>query len=509
MTAKSWIRLAQSASISLLLSACTECGTPTASPPTVEATGAAVEASGAPADSGFQVHGAAAPAGAVEGAPENLPLRGANPHTTPPAPADFAVAPVVGDWIGWRGNTERSGLREAPGIARPRVAWAIDVGIQGYANTPVVTADTVYVASQGGTHNQRRGTADERDGVLALDAATGAQRWRFATDTDANGLTLAGDALLVTTDSGALLALETTNGQQRWRVETGCMLAHGPLVVGDEAWVVRRDGVLRVNLTTGAPSARLPEACPGEERGAASRAGDDVFVASAGRELERWTPAAPVWTARDTETPALRGANWTAPLLTESLALVAYDRWPFADGTRRQALVAFWRDSGHPVWAHDINDPATSVDDRRRPTPFLRSTAWVYGDRAFWTPTTRPEIAIISLVDGSRVGGIALDDCRRRQFASIVGTPTTGYLARHDGMLYAFSIENPAIVWRLQLGLHGMAGADRPAISVTAGCSELPDDGSALFATPAIGADGTLYVPAGDGWLYAIRDESW
>jgi hypothetical protein len=75
--------------------------------------------------------------------PEDLtPTAAGIVHTEPPTAADFAVPTVDGDWTMVRGATHRSGLRDAPAIERPRVAWSIEVGIQGYANPPIVTASS-------------------------------------------------------------------------------------------------------------------------------------------------------------------------------------------------------------------------------------------------------------------------------------------------------------------------------------------------------------------------------
>jgi outer membrane protein assembly factor BamB len=65
-----------------------------------------------------------------------------------------------------------------------------------------------------------------------------------------------------------------------------------------------------------------------------------------------------------------------------------------------------------------------------------------------------------------------------------------------------------AIEWSLSVGLHAAAGGRSTHFVAPAGCSPEPADGTALFAPPALGADGTLYVGSGDGWLYAITDAS-
>jgi outer membrane protein assembly factor BamB len=459
--------------------------------------------------SGFRPYGADNPGEAALSEPVVASInRPAPMHTSPPTAADFAVVPVAGDWFTYRGNYERSGLRDAPAITAPAVKWAVQVGIQGYANTPLISGDTLYVTSQGERHNQHPDTPDAVDGVVALNAETGAERWRFATAADANGMTLVDGVLYVSTDRGSLYALDATNGQQRWRLETGCHLFHGPYVADGSVWLVRRNGVVLVDAATGAPRTSLGD-CPGEERGGVAADAGGVYIAPSSRELEVWRGTEPAWVARDEGVESTRPGSWMPPQLTSSMAIASYSTWRFEPqgvGSRREAIVAFWRDDTHPAWVVDLNDPTLEIDDRRRPTAFHRAMPWVLGSRVYATPTNRGAIVAYDVATGAIVDSLQLPDCRRRQFGSIVGTPTMGYLARHDGMLYGFEPNPMRIAWSIQLGLHGLAGGNVPSVSVTAGCSHLPEDGTALFSTPSIGADGTLYVGAGDGWIYAINN---
>ena len=454
---------------------------------------------------GFQAFGAE---GSAE-APEE-PQRPRIVHETPPTPGDFTVAPVTGDWATFRGDQTRSGLREVRAIVEPRIAWSIGVGIQGYANSPVVTSDGLFVSSQGDTHNG----PDERDGVYSIDPATGAIRWFSPTERDANGLAYAAGVLVAAADSGKLYAFDATTGTELWVVDVECPVFHAPVIADGKIRLIRHESYATIDLQTGEIDGGELAECRRSERGALSYV-DGVFYRTGEREQPRAHDAEGLmWTAEPpAENVRVRG-RWMPHLVTRSMLIEAVHRWPYAvdDGgyNYRPAALARWADNGEVVWTADVNDPAhanSEGDDGR--TAFLRSLPWVAGDRVFWTPTTAAELVAFDIMTGERVDAVTLPDCRSRAFGSIVGTPEMGYYARHDGLLYGFRTNPLSIAWQLSLGLHGATGGDESHLPVLGVCSSLPRNGTALFSAGSIAPDGTLYIGSGDGWLYAIRDASW
>jgi outer membrane protein assembly factor BamB len=430
-------------------------------------------------------------------------------HDAPPTVADIAVAPVEGDWAMFRGNGSRSGVRDAPAITSPRILWSARVGIQGYAATPVLTADAIYVASQGEAHDSGV-SADERDGVMRLDPSNGAVVWRVAMQRDVNSVALYEDTLVVGTDSGALYALDPATGDVRWQQNTECNVYQSPAYANGHLYFPRRRGLGRLNLQTGVPAGGSLGECTNNERGVGSVASDGtVFMASEKRLLETFTGADIQWNVRPVPDQIGSIGTWSPPLLTESLALVTVHEWsfgPYVDrASLRPAVFAFWRDNGQLAWTIDVNSRARATPSTSTQTPFLRAMPWVDGERVWFTPTNRGEIAWFDPTNGQYGGAIELPDCRSRQFSSIVGVPGTGYLARHDGVLYAFNTTGePALQWSLSLGQHGDTGGRTTHDPIGAGCEATPRDSTALFSTPSIGADGTLYVGSGDGYIYAI-----
>lgn len=446
----------------------------------------------------------------------DVPAPPATPVRSLPIPAEsLAVGAIVGDWTGVRGDAARSGLREAPAITNPRVAWSIEVGIQGYANPPIVTADAIYVSSQGSRHNNGPNRVDEADGVLRINPTTGAVVWRLPLAQDQNGMVLAGTTLLVGGDAGNLVAIDTVAGTVRWQVNVGCAIYQAPLVLGDRILLPRVGGVGMLRLSDGQPVDGTLPPCDVNRREAFSSDGETAWLSANDRPLEAWTAAGPVWRAPEA-VASRRGSleAWQPALVTQDLVLLAYQRWPFpqADGSieRRPAIVAHWKDTAQAAWVIDVNDPAAAEDERSFPSMFLHSTPWLHGTQLVVTPTNRGVVVLYDATTGEQTGTIRLPDCRRRQFASLVGVPGMAYYARHDGVLYGLQLaDQPGVAWSLSLGLHGAAGGRETHEPIVGGCSPNPINGSALFATPAIGTDGTVYVNAGDGWLYAVRDTSW
>ncbi|WP_229758683.1 outer membrane protein assembly factor BamB family protein [Peterkaempfera bronchialis] len=135
---------------------------------------------------------------------------------------------LVGDSVYYYGG----GLLRAADLRTGRVRWTVAVG-EDVPARPVERDGTLYV------------TAGTR--VMALDAATGAERWRFeapvvlftppALDPDtaghAPGLTRTAPGVYVADYLGTLYALDATTGRPRWRGRTASRQGAEPVVVAD------------------------------------------------------------------------------------------------------------------------------------------------------------------------------------------------------------------------------------------------------------------------------------
>lgn len=422
--------------------------------------------------------------------------------------ADLSIATLNTSWTSFRGNLQRTGLSTAPAIDDPTIDWRVEVGIMGYPNTILAVGDRVYVSTQGSEHNSE----DNRDGVVALQAESGEVIWRYRTELDANGMTFDDGTLFVVTDGGSLHAIDADTGEADWVYDMECPSYVSPLV-RDDVLLVRGGFPHLFFRENGNPETTMEPCQPGE-RGGMSADGSFVVASSSRGRPQAFQDGELLWTGQEPDHLGPNNGAWHPPLITSGLVIQSYQYWPFTDSDnstfdRRPALVAYDRETGGIAYTIDLLGYDASRRNQAN-TGYTIATPLLAGQRLFVTDTESGAINVYNALNGQRAGRISLPDCRRRQFAAPVGTATRGYLARHDGVLYAFDYAATEPAWSLSLGRHDLSGQRTTHDPQDdEGCTVSPIDGTALFATPTIGRDGTLYVGSGEGWLYAIRDSSW
>jgi outer membrane protein assembly factor BamB len=158
----------------------------------------------------------------------------------------------------WRFRTEGERRFEARGLhgLQPRQQTFADP-YDVFLSSPVVVDDTVYF-----------GSSDAH--VYALDAASGALRWKFATGDVVHASPAVADGMLyVGSWDGRLYALDARTGQERWRFQSGLdPLLHNqqgfqgsPAIAGGVVYVGCRDANLyALDARTGAERWRHPTA---------------------------------------------------------------------------------------------------------------------------------------------------------------------------------------------------------------------------------------------------------
>ena len=176
---------------------------------------------------------------------ERWSVEASGPVLAPPAVAHGLVYARIGAGCGGPGFL--AAVDVATG--RPRWRTGILVGDWEYA-APVVAGDSVYVVGF--------------DGLVALDAASGSERWRQPAEVrlDNAGLrpvgapAVAGGTVYVVDLAGTLAALDAATGEERWRTELpgigGDSRAPGPVTADGIVYVAGGEGLLfALDGTTG------------------------------------------------------------------------------------------------------------------------------------------------------------------------------------------------------------------------------------------------------------------
>ncbi|MER5813373.1 serine/threonine-protein kinase [Streptomyces sp. NPDC002033] len=160
---------------------------------------------------------------------------------------------------------DRDGGRRRPHIARRRVIQFAAAGVAATAAglaVPVVPAllsgrvrwpvhgDGVYTAAP----VEARGVVytGRGDGVLlALDAATGKEKWSLKLGRTPYGLAVADAAVYAANEDGSLYAVDTATGSTRWNHVSGLSSPSPPVAGGGAVFLAGRNGLQAVDAATG------------------------------------------------------------------------------------------------------------------------------------------------------------------------------------------------------------------------------------------------------------------
>lgn len=166
--------------------------------------------------------------------PQTAPPLPTPTFVTQPTPSPTVVptprvdVPVVTQY---RGDAARTGVYPVRSVrTAPRVLWQQQLGNPAYG-APTLAGNTLYVGAQPGR-------------LLALDAMTGAERWRVEDiDQTISSSAVLEDLVLVGTGTG-LRAFERATGVERWSIPTPVPAwSAAPLVYGDTVCFGSDDGV--------------------------------------------------------------------------------------------------------------------------------------------------------------------------------------------------------------------------------------------------------------------------
>ncbi len=174
-------------------------------------------------------------------------------------------APAAGSWPQLGGGPAHGNAAAAP-IAPPlQQAWATSVGGNVVLGSPVVAGGTVVVsvwdlgAGDGG-------------GLVALDLATGAERWRYTPPFPARSApAVDGDTVVATLGNGEVHAVSLADGAVRWvhdvagGLDSLASSAWGPPTIdAGVVYVAIQGRTTALDLATGAPrwTRELPSTYP-------------------------------------------------------------------------------------------------------------------------------------------------------------------------------------------------------------------------------------------------------
>ncbi|QCX82883.1 Serine/threonine-protein kinase AfsK (plasmid) [Streptomyces sp. YIM 121038] len=368
------------------------------------------------------------------------------PTRTASRPRSVGV-PSAEDWPMYRRGPDQSGhhprLTAVDHTTVGKLVQRWRTRIPGTTSPAVAAGGAIYV-----------GAKDRH--LYALDAVSGAIRWRYAASgTVVSAPSLVENRVVFTASDGTLTALETRRGHRMWTYAAGygasapTITTPGPgkarpwIYVGSNRGTVDAldlDGRLKWSYRTGGPVASSPAVVSGT-----------VYVGSADKKVH----------ALDATTGARR---WQAPTAGNVTATPAIHHGTVYVGSTDSMMYALNARSGRPLWTHRTYGP-------------LRSAGAVAPGRG-------------------RTAG-------------------TVYIGSDDGNLYAFDASRGSTRWKTALKpATAPAHANGLLFVGTASSTVVLDarSGHRLWASPTTGAANTapilarghLIVSAVDGHLYAF-----
>ena len=235
------------------------------------------------------------------------------------------------------------------------ISWSVATGA-ALSLTPAVDGGTVYMAVVEVSGKDSR--------VLALDAATGQERWAFRAPGHPSlaSLSVGPDRVVTTSDgpSGTtdVWAIDRTDGQQRWKASVPASIAIHPTLVGDEVDIEATDGtVIALTAATGQELWRFTG--PGRAVGSP--------VVTGGLLIQSTTSSGIVALGSGSGEPATvpdSAVEWVADLTTGDdaptlfLNVMVDAKGNVYGADRFGNRVVIWDRAGHPTfWGHHGSKP--------------------------------------------------------------------------------------------------------------------------------------------------------
>lgn len=414
------------------------------------------------------------------------------------------------DWPMFQYNARRQGVvSDRPQITRPGIRWRAPVGISGWLNSPVIADNTVFIGSAGQLWNQHDGldfsVKKPTDSVMAFELGSGKLKWHAPAQQDVNQVAWADGLVLATGDEGAVWALDARTGALRWRTKLNgssyqLLVQDEQIIVGDSSgqlyWLARSSGkVLRQKQLRGAI------------RAGATSDGQLVFVPTTAGQIYAFDPQGQMrWQADLNQIyPELNSDNYrptleiyNSPTLYKDLVIIGFARnTTYPD----PALVALERERGILRWKAQGTPQRTDWGN-------LRSSPALYDDLLIYAEPYSNEIVAVAAESGQVSGSKAAGMVMFPQWSSPAVAGQTVYVPRFDGALYALNAASGQLRWQFYLGQAELAGPRLPeALGDDGNGGEWkPPVGDAIYSSPAIAANGDVLLAAG-GYLYCLTQQ--
>jgi len=336
-------------------------------------------------------------AAACQSAPIGSPAPGASAPST--VQVAFADVPM------YRMDPTHQNVQPGPGPdGQPQLVWSVKAG--GASTTPILGDGTLFVGSDDGflyALDARTGAdrwrldlgaptsvpvfgngivaATDNNGVLhGVAAATGVELWHTQPDLNATGPVLADGIVYVTGTDHAVHGFDLQTGVERWSWTTKADL--GQLAIAaDTAYIETRGGVLHAVTLTGAREVWAYEMSIPGEMSVPSVAGDVVLLNSLQGAGE---PAGELYALDRTSGKLLW--RFRGPSGLQISAGSVRDGILYS-GTQADGIYAFRIADGTQVW--------------QAPGPRVFFPAALVGDTLYLTSDTPPQIAAFRASDGS------------------------------------------------------------------------------------------------------------
>jgi outer membrane protein assembly factor BamB len=397
------------------------------------------------------------------------------------APPD--APPRDGDWPQLGGDAAHAGAVPAPIVPPLQQLWATALGGHVSLGSPVVQDGTVVVSVTdfGG---------GDQGGLVALDLATGAERWRYVTPNQArNAPAIEGDTVVVALGNGEVHAVGLADGAVRWTHDAAEDLSTyessmwaAPTIADGAVFIALQGRMSALELATGEPrwEAELTSSYPWLGTTAAVTVANGVAIANYGRDdgMTGWstTTGARLWDIRDGRTLAVnatpivvdgelyvastyggvaklelatRAQRWTAPFTPGGFdwgySITAAPA--FAEGrlfvpTQWKDLVAVDAASGAELWRHTTPRGPLNFAHYRSGEPGFAASPVVTGDLV-WVPRPDGKLVALAAADGNEVWSTDLG-------APIVSAPAPAgdrlVVATFDGTVRALAPATAAAI---------------------------------------------------------------